>query len=306
LKILVAEDNTVNQYMIQALLNKLYHSVEIAKDGQCAIDLLNAGDFDLILMDIRMPVMDGLEATASIRATNGPKSNIPIIALTADISAGNVREYTNAGMNDMCSKPIELKLLLLSINKCLGEEIHTSMSHSNASVVRQISTDDFTSTEKNGVEVNFAQMLLRVEKIVDQTTKQNEDNETPSAMVAIGEDAFAKLLTMYEAGLTEQCDGFLKVISDLFKKPTDSRLKAKAIELAHSIKGGGASFGYHLITTIASHADQILKKNDHVTAEDMALLSNHAKALELVSIKKMSGNGGKPGRILLQGLGKVS
>jgi CheY-like chemotaxis protein/HPt (histidine-containing phosphotransfer) domain-containing protein len=306
LKILVAEDNMVNQHVIRALLNKLHHSIEIAKDGQCAIDLLDSADFDLILMDIRMPVMDGLEATASIRATNGSKSNIPIIALTADVSAGNVREYTNAGMNDMCGKPIELKLLLQSINKCLGEKIHTSMSHSNSSVVGQIPTDDFTSTEKNGVAVNFAQVLLRVENIVDQTTKQNEDNEIPSAMVAIGEDAFAKLLTMYETGLTEQCDGFMKVVSDLFKKPTDSRLKAKAIELAHSIKGGGASFGYHLITTIASHADQILKKNDHVTAEDITLLSNHAKALELVSIKKMSGNGGKPGRLLLQGLGKVS
>jgi PAS domain S-box-containing protein len=306
LRILVAEDNTVNQYMIRALLNKLHHSVEIAKDGQCAIDLLNSADFDLILMDIRMPVMDGLEATASIRATNGPKSNIPIIALTADISAGNVNEYTNAGMNDMCAKPIELKLLLQSINKCLGEEIHTSMSHVNASEMRQISTDTAASTEKSGEPVNFAQVLLQVENIVDQTIKQNEDNEIPSAMVAIGEDAFAKLLTMYETRLTEQCDGFMKVISDLFKKPTDSRLKAKAIELAHSIKGGGASFGYHLITTIASHADQILKKNDHVTAEDMVLLSNHAKALKLVSIKKMSGNGGKPGRLLLQGLGKVS
>ena len=306
LKILVAEDNMVNQHVIRALLNKLHHSIEIAKDGQCAIDLLDSADFDLILMDIRMPVMDGLEATASIRATNGPKSSIPIIALTADVSAANVSEYTNAGMNDMCGKPIELKLLLKSINKCLGEEIHTSIFHVNASEMRQISTDAVASTEKSGEPVNFAQVLLRVGNIVDQTTKQNEDNEIPSAMVAIGEDAFAKLLTMYETGLTEQCDGFMKVVSDLFKKPTDSRLKAKAIELAHSIRGGGASFGYHLITTIASHADQILKKNDHVTAEDITLLSNHAKALELVSIKKMSGNGGKPGRLLLQGLGKVS
>ncbi len=98
----------------------------------------------------------------------------------------------------------------------------------------------------------------------------------------------------------------MKVISDLFKKPTDSGLKAKAIELTHSIKGGGGSFGYHLITTIATKADQILKSDKIVSAEDMALLSNYAKALELVSIKKMSGNGGKPGRILLQGLGKVS
>jgi PAS domain S-box-containing protein len=133
LKILVAEDNTVNQHIIRTILTKLDHSVEIAKDGQCAINLFNSGDFDVILMDIRMPVMDGLEATASIRAMDGPRSNIPIIALTADISFGNITEYTDVGMNDVCGKPIELPLLLKLINKCLGEEVHTSMSHVSAS-----------------------------------------------------------------------------------------------------------------------------------------------------------------------------
>jgi chemotaxis protein histidine kinase CheA len=76
--------------------------------------------------------------------------------------------------------------------------------------------------------------------------------------------------------------------------------------LAHSIKGGGGSFGYHLITTIATNADQILKDKENFTPEDIDLLMNHAKALELVSRKKISGNGGKPGRILLQGLDGLS
>jgi PAS domain S-box-containing protein len=137
LKILVAEDNTVNQHIIRTILTKLDHSVEIAKDGQCAIDLLNSGDFEVILMDIRMPVMDGLEATAFIRAMDGPRSNIPIIALTADISFGNITEYTDVGMNDVCGKPIELPLLLKLINKCLGEEVHTSMSLASASATSQ-------------------------------------------------------------------------------------------------------------------------------------------------------------------------
>jgi signal transduction histidine kinase/FixJ family two-component response regulator len=137
LKILVAEDNMVNQHIIRAILTKLDHSVEIAKDGQCAIDLLKSGDFDVILMDVRMPVMDGLEATTSIRAMDDPRSNIPIIALTADISSGNLTEYTDVGMNDVCGKPIELALLLKLINKCLGEEVHTSMSQASASAVSQ-------------------------------------------------------------------------------------------------------------------------------------------------------------------------
>jgi signal transduction histidine kinase/FixJ family two-component response regulator len=147
LRILVAEDNAVNQHMIRAFLNKLDHSVEIAKDGQCAIDLLNTGDFDLVLMDIRMPVMDGLEATASIRAMDNPKSNIPIIALTADISAGNISEYMSVGMNAICGKPIELNVLLKSIDKCLGEEIHTSMPHANASEMSQLPVDPVANAE---------------------------------------------------------------------------------------------------------------------------------------------------------------
>jgi PAS domain S-box-containing protein len=131
LKILVAEDNAVNQQLIRAILNKLGHSVEMVKDGKCAIELYNAGDFDFILMDIRMPEMDGLEATVSIRAMDSPKCDIPIIALTADISAGNNAEYMSVGMNAVCGKPIELPVLLKSIDKCLGEEIHTSISQEN-------------------------------------------------------------------------------------------------------------------------------------------------------------------------------
>jgi signal transduction histidine kinase/CheY-like chemotaxis protein len=300
LKILVAEDNKVNQYLIRVLLNKLHHSVEIAKDGQCAIDLFKAGDFDIIFMDIRMPVMDGLEATASIRATNGPKSNIPIIALTADISVGNIREYTTAGMNDICSKPIELRLLLKSINKCLGEEIHTTMPQGIMSETSQQSIFPDASVEKNVGAMNFAQVLQRVANIVDQTTEKS--TEIPSEMAAIGEGSFADFLTMYEAGLKQQCEGFTKVISDLSNQPNDSELKTKALDLAHSIKGGGGSFGHHLITTIATHADQILKDNETLNPEDIEFLSNHAKALELVSIKRMSGNGGKAGRLLLKGL----
>jgi PAS domain S-box-containing protein len=132
LKILVAEDTIVNQLVIRAILSKLGHSVEIAEDGKSAIKYLNSGDFDVILMDVRMPVMDGLEATAFIRAMDDAKSNIPIIALTADISTGNITQYTSVGMDDVCIKPIELPVLLKSINKCLDEEIHTSMSRTGA------------------------------------------------------------------------------------------------------------------------------------------------------------------------------
>ena len=156
------------------------------------------------------------------------------------------------------------------------------------------------SVEKNVEATNFAQALQQVANIVDQTAEKSR--EIPPAMAAIGEGPFADFLTIYEAGLKQQCHGFTKAISDLSNQPSNSELKTKVIELAHSIKSGGSSFGYHLITTIASKAHQILKANENFSTEDMTLLSNYAKALELVSVKKMSGNGDKAGRLLLKGL----
>jgi signal transduction histidine kinase/CheY-like chemotaxis protein len=307
LNILVAEDNEVNQCLIQSILNNLHHSVEIAKDGQCAIDLFNSSDFDIILMDVRMPLMDGVAATASIRAMDSPKSNIPIIALTADVSTGNVTEYWRVGMNDVCVKPIELPLLLKSINTSLGEEIHTSIPHVSAPVASQQRIDPSTTSSKGLSEIeSFDQVLLRVASIVDQMEEQNKGIENPSGLrAALGEDEFKELLTMYEHSLRLECDDFMKAISDLSNQPKDGVLKSKAINLAHMMRGGGDQYGYSLITTIATSADQILNEKGSVTPGKIQLLNNHAKALKLVSTKKMVGEDGKTSKILLYGLANL-
>jgi PAS domain S-box-containing protein len=309
LNVLVAEDNEVNQYLIQRILNNLDHSVEIAKDGQCAIDLFSSGDFDIILMDVRMPVMDGIEATVAIRAMNrdSPKSNIPIIALTADASTDHVIEYRKVGMNDVCLKPIELPLLLTSINKVLGEEIHTPMPHVSAPAASQQRIDPSTSPAQHGEIEHFDQVLLRVASIVDQMVEQGKGIENPSALrSALGEDEFEILLTMYENDIEAQCDDFINVILDLSNKPKDSALKSKAIELAHKMRGGGSQFGYPLITTIATSADQILNDKESVTPNKIELLNYQAKALKLVSTKKMVGDDGKSSQMLLHGLENLS
>jgi hypothetical protein len=125
-------------------------------------------------------------------------------------------------------------------------------------------------------------------------------------MTAIGGDALAVLLTTHETRLKEHCNDFTTVVSDLSNKPTVSDLKTKVVELAHIINGWGCLCGYHLINTIVTNADQIIKDKENLTAEDVELLLNHAKALELVSIKKMSGYGGRAGHILLKGLERPS
>jgi CheY-like chemotaxis protein len=256
-----------------------------------------------------MPLMDGVEATAAIRAMdrNSPKSNIPIIALTADASTHHITEYRSVGMNDVCLKPIELPLLLPSINKVLGEEIHMPMPHVSAPAANQQRIDSSTSTEEQGEIEHFDQVLLRVASIVDQMVEQNKGIENPSDLrAALGEDEFKILLTMYEEDLEVQCDDFINVILDLSNKPKDSVLKLKAAELAHIIKGAGGQFGYPLITTIAASADQILNDKESVSPEKIELLNHQAKALKLVSTKKMVGDYDESSQMLLHGLESLS
>ncbi|UOA08211.1 response regulator [Methylobacter sp. S3L5C] len=110
LHILVAEDNLFNQKIIQKFLNLLGINVEFANNGKEALALLEMVKFDAVLMDINMPVMDGITATQQLRSQ--PRfAKLPIIALTAAVSEAERDQYMAAGMNDMISKPINPTLL---------------------------------------------------------------------------------------------------------------------------------------------------------------------------------------------------
>ncbi|MCK5695280.1 MAG: response regulator, partial [Desulfobacula sp.] len=116
LKILLAEDNIINQRVVSILLGKIGHSITIAKNGQEAIQLYEQEPFDLILMDIQMPIMDGEQATLKIRSLEKKsKTHIPIIVLTANAMKGDKERYLNLGMDSYVAKPIEKDLLLKTI-----------------------------------------------------------------------------------------------------------------------------------------------------------------------------------------------
>jgi PAS domain S-box-containing protein len=112
LNILLAEDNLVNQKLAIGLLERSGHTVVVANNGREAIAALSDGNFDVILMDVEMPEMDGLEATASIRQQEQETGvRIPIIAMTAHAMQGDREKCLKAGMDDYLSKPIRMNLL---------------------------------------------------------------------------------------------------------------------------------------------------------------------------------------------------
>ena len=112
LRILVAEDNPVNQQVALGLLRKLGHSVDVASDGAEAVEAVRSRPYDLVLMDVQMPEMDGLEATSAIRALGTKAAGIPIIAMTANAMRGDEAMCLAAGMDGYISKPIDRRKLV--------------------------------------------------------------------------------------------------------------------------------------------------------------------------------------------------
>ena len=107
LKILLAEDNRINAVLATALINREGHQVDVAQNGLEAVNAIQADTYHLVLMDMHMPEMDGLEACRSIRKLPAPMNTIPIIALTANAMASDRKKCMDAGMDDFLSKPFD-------------------------------------------------------------------------------------------------------------------------------------------------------------------------------------------------------
>jgi CheY-like chemotaxis protein len=112
----VAEDDDINARVICHFLVKGGHHVERVVDGEAALQALGLGDYDCVLMDVRMPGLDGLEATRRWRAAEGA-SHLPIIALTANASEEDKGRCREAGMDDYLTKPVECQLLLATLER---------------------------------------------------------------------------------------------------------------------------------------------------------------------------------------------
>ncbi|MGI9373452.1 MAG: response regulator, partial [Hyphomicrobiales bacterium] len=118
-RILVAEDNHVNQQLAELILVTNGYDVRIVEDGVKAVQAVQEEEFDLVLMDIQMPNMDGLDATREIRKLDGKEANVPVLALTANVMPGDADICFEAGMDSYVAKPVRQDLLLEEMRKFL-------------------------------------------------------------------------------------------------------------------------------------------------------------------------------------------
>ena len=116
-KILVAEDNETNRLLISTMLTRIGYVVDVVENGALAVEALRNKPYDIVLMDMQMPVMDGMEATKTIRNSKSPYSNVPVIALTADVVVDHQQTYFDAGVNAIVGKPVNWDDLVHEINR---------------------------------------------------------------------------------------------------------------------------------------------------------------------------------------------
>ena len=160
IKVLVAEDITLNQLLMRTLLDDFGFECDIADNGKIATEKIQTKKYDVILMDLQMPEMNGFEATDFIR--NKLKSDIPIIALTADVTTVDLAKCTEAGMNDYIAKPVDEKLLyskIIGIVKKTSKVTEVSLEVQPESAINKCTNLDYLNTRTKSNPALMTEMI---------------------------------------------------------------------------------------------------------------------------------------------------
>jgi len=223
-KVLLVEDNEINQELAVELLVSNNIAVEVAENGQIAVDMLSEQSFDGVLMDCQMPVMSGYEATEYIRKQM-KMTELPIIAMTANAMAEDIEKARNAGMNDHISKPINVKDMFMTMAKWITpsnpEHVVQPKQQEDGSAV-------FDINDIEGLDTKLG--LL--------TTAQNEK-------------LYRKLLVKFRDGYSD--------FTSLFETSLTSDDETAAERTAHTLKGVAANIGAIEVQAKAAELEQACK-----------------------------------------------
>jgi two-component system, sensor histidine kinase and response regulator len=242
LQLLLVEDNRVNQKLALRLLEKMGHQVTLAINGREAVELLQSNSFDLVLMDIQMPVMSGVEATQKIRdAERKIGGHIPIIAMTAHAMAGDAERYLSAGMDGYVSKPVRAGFLRAEIER-LARPAHGKTQY------------PIQEEEKHmpNTIIDFTELLGRVEN----------DRELMRDLLLIFKEEFP---------------GHLQALRDAVDSRDGERVKAEA----HTLKGMLANLAASSAADAAARLEQ-LGRNREVSEFQEACASFESISKELL------------------------
>jgi CheY-like chemotaxis protein len=241
-KVLLVEDKEINRELATELLNEVGINVESAENGKIAIEMVEQNAYDLVLMDIQMPEMDGLTATKMIRAT-GRFSNLPILAMTAHAMKGEAEKSMAAGMNEHITKPIDPVFLYKTLFKYLCP--HISIDELNTST-------NINSNEKNEQE---EQLILSIPGI-----------DTKNGLNRIGNkaDAYIRLLQTF-------ANTYKSSVSEI-QSYFDLQKKSELASFLHTLAGVAGNLGAQKVYQISYSLSVRLKnESNDFNWEDLSL-----------------------------------
>jgi two-component system sensor histidine kinase/response regulator len=242
MKILIVEDDELNQRMLEIMLSGKGYAIQFASNGLEALDVVKSTKFDLILMDLMMPLMDGFDTCRRIREWEAGKSHIPIVALTAYSMQREAQRCFEVGMDDYMSKPLQVNRLLQLIEFLVNKN------------KKQTAPLTIPSADKGQAELPVL--------------------DTERALPIFGND-----LALYKELFGEFIRSLSEKLSQLREEFDSDDLKTLSLR-AHNLKGLSANFGAMELSALASTLDMQSQDGQRELAADTLLdLSNSMDAL---------------------------
>jgi CheY-like chemotaxis protein len=253
LRILLTEDNAVNQKVALRILQRLGYRADVAANGWEALEALQRQPYDVVLMDIQMPEMDGVEATRRIRHGEVVSEQPRIIAMTAHALKGNREQYLAAGMDDYVSKPVRIEELVKALYKCqpLQSQANGSLTEPWATSVTT-TTDSMTHHHWNSSNVHLLD-------VPSNSVVKTKNNDWPINMdllkETIGPDAGEMLAQMLPL-FFEEAQALIAALKEAIKAGDLQELK----KAAHTLKGSSASLGLISLATISRTLEEMVRQ----------------------------------------------
>jgi PAS domain S-box-containing protein len=252
---LLVEDIAINRIVANNMLEKLGYTIEVVENGQEAVEICAKNDYDIILMDILMPIMDGIEATEAIRQYPQHQTT-PIIAVTANNTPKNIKEYLAAGMNDCLGKPVSIERLRFIIEKHIGPKSEGTEKTEGMKDHGQVSQP--TNAELPTKQSDNAGSTTALSKI-DETDNILEElpifDPSQAKRIAIGNiSILIKIINKFNEDTPKQ----LKKLQGSLETANQKESQ----RLAHSLKGSARSVGASRLGEVAFIAETLAKQGD--------------------------------------------
>ena len=252
-KILLAEDTDTNAILVKTRLERQGHHITHAHNGREAVDAFKKNVFDIVLMDIHMPEMDGIQATAIIRSTKmDTREHIPIIALTASVMGTEIKRFIAAGMDSVVAKPIDFKKLNMAMDKLVPEDKGVKNSKNTES-----GNSSCRSKEPRIDGVDYKAGIARW-----------QDQE------------------IYTKALISFADEYKNILSS-FSSLLDSEQAEQAYQVIHKLKGTAANLSIIKVADIAGTINSALKKKNIKSVKKQFIFLETELNSVIVSILKL-------------------